>query len=91
MINTNICLFCEIIVKICDKTICCDLCSQWIYIKCNNLNDLDYEYHKRQDETWFCKTCIQNILPFCNKKINPNRINLGNASVGPNLKIFYVN
>ena len=86
MINTNICPFCEIIVKIYDKAICCDLCSQWIYIKCNNLNDLDYEYHKSQDETWFCKTCIQDIFPFCNKKINLNRINLGNASIGPDLK-----
>ena len=50
------------------------------------LNDLDYEYLKSNDETWYCKTCIQEILPFCNKKINPNKINLGNAGIDPNLK-----
>ena len=86
MTNTAICPFCEKIIKSCDKAICCDLCSKWIHIKCNNLNDLDYEYLKSNDETWYCKTCIHEILPFCNKKINPNKINLGNAGTGPNLK-----
>ena len=86
MTNTDICPFCEKIVKIRDKPVCCDLCSKWIHIKCNNLNDLDYEYLKSNNETWYCKTCIQEILSFCNKKINPNKINLGNAGIHPNLK-----
>ena len=43
MANTDICPFCEKIVKTRDKAICCDLRSKWIRIKCNNLNDLDYE------------------------------------------------
>ena len=64
MTNTDICPFCETIVKTCDKAICCDLC----------------------DETGYCNTCIQEILPFCNKKINPNKINLGNVGIDPNLK-----
>ena len=50
------------------------------------LNDLDYEYLKSNDETWYCKTGIQEILPFCNKGINPNKINLGHASIDSNLK-----
>ena len=49
-------------------------------------NDLDYKYLKSKDETLYCKTCIQEILRFCNKKINPNKINLGNASIDTNLK-----
>ena len=47
MTDTDTCPFCETIVKTHDKAICCDLCSKWIHIKCNNLNDLDYEYLKR--------------------------------------------
>ena len=86
MTNINISPFCEKIVKTRHKAICCDLCSKWIYIKCNNLNDLDYEYLKSNDETWYCKSCIHEILPFCNKKINTNKINLGNACNDPNLK-----
>ena len=54
----------------------CDLCIKWIHIRCNNLNDLNYEYLKTNDETCYCKTCIQEILPFYNKQINPNKINL---------------
>ena len=86
MTNTDICPFYEKLVKNRDKAICCDLCIKWIHIRCNNLNDLDYEYLKNNDKTWYCKTCIQEILPFCNKKINQNIINLGNAGIDPNLK-----
>ena len=83
-----ICPFCEKFVKTLDKVICCDLCIKWIHIRCN---DLDHEYLKNNNETWYCKTCIQEILPFCNKKINPNIINLGNARIDPNPKNLYVN
>ena len=54
----------------------------------NSLNDLDDEYLKNIDETWFFKNCIQEILPFGNKKINPNITNVGNADIDANLKIF---
>ena len=86
MANTYICRFCEAIVKTLDKAICCALCSKWIHIKCSNLNDLDYEYLKSKDESWYCKTCIQEILSFCNKRKNPNEINLSNTGIDPNLK-----
>ena len=49
--------------------------------KSNNLNDLDFEYLKGNDETCYCKTCIHEVWPFCNKKIYPNEINLGNVGV----------
>ena len=51
MTNIDICPFCEKIVKTRDKAICCDLCSKWIHIKFNNLNDLEYEYLKSNDES----------------------------------------
>ena len=51
--------FCEITVKASVKAICC---GQWIDIKCNNLNDLDYKDLKIRDEPWYCKACIQEIL-----------------------------
>ena len=89
MTNTDICPSCEKIVNIHDKAICCDLRITWIHIRRNNLNDLDYEYLKSNNETWYCKTCIQEILSFCNKKINPNKINLGNAGIDTNLKNLF--
>ena len=86
MTNTDICPFCEKISKTRDRKICSNICAKCIHIGCNNLNDLDYEYLKNNDKTWYCKTCIQEILPFCNKKINQNIITLGNAGIDPNLK-----
>ena len=44
--------FCEIILNVRDKAICCDLCNKWIHIRCNDLNDLDQEDLKLRDETW---------------------------------------
>ena len=57
------------------------------FISNASLDDLDYDYLKHNDETWYCKTCIYEILPFCSKKINPNKINLGNVCIDPNLKL----
>ena len=73
MTNIDTCPFCEIIVKACDKAVCCDLCNKWNHIKCNNLNDLGYENLKLGNEFWYCKACIQKILPVCSKKVNPNK------------------
>ena len=44
--------FCEIILNVRDKAICCDLCNKWIHIRCNDLNDLDQEDLKLRHETW---------------------------------------
>ena len=90
MTNNDICPFCETIVKTRDKAAYCDVYCKWIRIKWNHLNDLDYEYLKSKDETWHCKACIQEILPFCNKKINLNKINLGNAGIDPDLKTVFM-
>ena len=86
MTNTDIGLFCKTIVNTHDKVICCDVFGKWIHIKCNNPTDLDYEYLKINDETLCCQTCIQYILPFCNKKIDPNKIKSYNAGIDSNLK-----
>ena len=93
MTNINTCLFCEIIVKARDKPVCCDLCNKWIHIKCNIFNDLDYENLTPRNESCYCKACIQEILPFCSKKITPNNINSEHSSIDPNLKkiLCYLN
>ena len=44
------------------KAICC---SQWVHIKCNDLNDLDYNHLKSKNEFWYCILCTSEILPFC--------------------------
>ena len=47
------------------KAICCDHCNQWVHIKCNNLNDLNYNLLKSKNPFWYCILCTSEILPFC--------------------------
>ena len=79
---SNACPFC-VTVKTSVKVICCD---QWIRIKFNNLNDLDYEDLKIRDESWHCKACIQEFLQFFSKKVNSNISSDHLRSIDPNLK-----
>ena len=47
------------------KAICCDHCNQWVHIKCNDQNDLDYNLLKSKNEFWYCILCTSEIVPFC--------------------------
>ena len=47
------------------KAICFDHCNHWVHIKCNDLNDLDYNLLKSKNEFWYCILCSSEILPFC--------------------------
>ena len=44
------------------KAICCDHCNQWVHIKCNNWNDLDYNLLKSKNENWYCILFTPEIL-----------------------------
>ena len=86
MTNIDTYLFCEIFVKSHDKAVCCDLCNKQIHVKCNNLNDLSYKNFKLRNQSWYCEECIQEIVPFCSNKVDPNNINSEHSSIDPNLK-----
>ena len=47
-----------------DKAVQCDLCENWIHIKCNNLNYLDYKYLQTCNQPWYCIECRSKIFPF---------------------------
>ena len=45
-------------------------------MKCNNLNDLDYNLLKFQNENWYCMLCTPEILLFgqdIEKNVYPQR------------------
>ena len=60
------------------KAICCDHCNQWVHIKCNNLNDFDYNLLKSKNENWYCMLCTSETLRFCqiNEKMSILKGNL---------------
>ena len=47
-----------------DMAIFCDHCDNWIRIKCNNLDKLDYEMFKSTADPWFCIICTSDIYLF---------------------------
>ena len=55
-----------------DKAVKCDLCELWIYIKCNNLNYLDYKYLQNIDESWYCIECCSTMFHFNSLSSNKN-------------------
>ena len=76
------CSFCEKSVLSQHKAICCDHCNQQAHIKCNNLNDLDFNLLKSKNENWYCMICIPKILPFCqiNEKMSIPNENLNKST-----------
>ena len=57
MIDCCLCSICKKSVINQCKGICCDHCNQWVHIKCNNLNDLDYNILKSKNENWYYILC----------------------------------
>ena len=54
------------------KAVQYDLCELWVYIKCNNLNYLDYSYLQNSNEYWYCIECCSTIFPFNSLSSNKN-------------------
>jgi hypothetical protein len=59
------CGFCKKAVAKNHRAICCDLCQNWIHIKCNKLDKKDYKYFQDNiDENFFCLNCLTDNIPF---------------------------
>ena len=53
----------------------CDLCHDWVHMKCNKLDQKGYNYHKNHLEAHFsCLNCLTNNIPFSN--LDNNQFNL---------------
>ena len=64
--NSNIsfhCKICKTSIKDADSAAQCDSCQFFIYMKCNNLNRIDYEYLQGSNDPWFCISCCNEIFP----------------------------
>ena len=60
------CSVCEKSVAINHKAVCCDVCNRWVHTRCNNICKKIYIGHKNNSTPWFCKSCIQQEIPFSN-------------------------
>lgn len=64
------CGICKKTVKNNHRSIECDMCQQWVHIKCNNLDAKTYEILKFDKNPWYCKVCLATIFPFSNQYKN---------------------
>ena len=46
-----------------ENSIFCDLFKLWIYIKCNNLNKVDYQYLSGCNDPWYCLDLKYMLFP----------------------------
>ena len=58
------CNSCEKSVSDKHDAIQCDICQNWIHLKCNKLNHIDYKYLQGSSDPWFCLYCCSLIFPF---------------------------
>ena len=54
------------------SSICCDLCDNWIHLKCSGLKRLQFGELSSSDKTWYGKNCFSDIFPF--HKINNQKL-----------------
>ena len=62
------CSVCSRNVNANHHAICCDICDQWVHIRCNLLDAKTYNQMKNdpEDKQFYCITCIQGNMPFTN-------------------------
>ena len=46
------------------NALCCDLCKEWIYISCKNLDNKTHKLLQGFDTKWFCINCTRKEIPF---------------------------
>ena len=59
--------FCNICIKTIwgnAKAICCDICNNWVHIKCNSISSARYDELSNSNESFFCLKCFKEALPF---------------------------
>ena len=60
------CGICHKITPNSQKAILCNNCNFYIHIKCNGISAAEYKQLEKDpdDVSWFCKSCIKDLLPF---------------------------
>ena len=46
------------------RAIQCDICDNWLHLKCSLLSVKQFKYLSETDDKWYCNQCLQDIFPF---------------------------
>ena len=52
------------------KAVQCDLCNYWTRIKCDKIDNKDYENLKKSNDTYFCNLCKEEAIPLQHSQSN---------------------
>ena len=79
--NTHCAKCCiKFIPKTNQKSICCNKCDKFFHLKCSGLTIASFYHLSNSNETWYCRSCKNNIFPFHsidnNKLLNCMQINV---------------
>ena len=55
------------------SSICCDICNNWIHLRCTKIKKSEFLSIGYSDENWFCDDCMQEIMPF--SQLDNNKLN----------------
>lgn len=58
------CKVCKKSVNKNHKAVYCDLCNEWVHMKCSLLDDKTYKLLQNDSNPWFCLICNSSIFPF---------------------------
>ena len=64
MVIKHPCAKCEKAVAKNHRAIQCDICNQWVHIRCNGISEKKYETLKDDPDPFICIVCITSTLPF---------------------------
>ena len=81
-----ICNLCGKNVRGNSKAVCCDVCDNWVHIKCNGISASRYDELCNEDnnESFFCIKCFNNELPFgfeTEYSLNQTALGLDNSNL----------
>ena len=72
------CMQCSKNVKSNSKAVSCDVCEEWIHIKCGNISGKVYDNAVKSDIEipFVCNRCTLNFLPGCDEALDTDEIGL---------------
>ena len=64
------------------KAIVCDICQKWVHLKCNKLDNKDYNFFQDDinfDEKFYCLNCVSDNIAFSNLNNNEFSVSVTNG------------
>ena len=69
----DVCPKCQKALNCSSKAIYCDICNNWLHLKCSNESNIQFAELDSSSAPYYCHACISNTMPI-NAVINTNDV-----------------